>query len=469
MRWLLLILCCIIGFGPIFIFSRATMTSVNNYFTANRQKELMRQANVIADQVSGSDFFTNEDNLEYFSEYLLDTSIQGGYRIMITDRTGMVIMDSNNSEKGKVYAIQEVIEALNNKSVANVQNNGNIYTAVPIMDYTSSEIIGSVLIFSSAADITDTVEVIRGLFSFILLGILICVGIAIFFISKIFVKPLKELQGVINRLTDGHLDSRVKETKVFRNEITDIGSAFNEMADKLEKIDDSRQIFVSNVSHELKTPLSSIKVLADSISTADDLPKEMYIEFLQDITNEVDRMSNIITDLLNLVRLDQKELPLKFEATDLNKFMSDIVKRLTPLANAKDIDITYEGKNVMAEIDSVKLSLAISNLVENAIKYTDEGKVTVTLDSDHQNAFITVADTGIGIPESEQNKIFDRFYRVDKTRDRQTGGTGLGLSITHSTVLMHNGSIKVLSKENEGSTFLVRIPLKHPYVLENDK
>ena len=436
------------------------MSSVNNYFTANRQKELLRQANVISDQVSGSDYFLNSVNYDYFNEYISDTSIQGGYRIMITDQTGMVIIDSNNSEKGKVYAIHEVIESLNNKSVANVQPNGNIYTAVPIMDYTSSEIIGSVLIFSSAADITDTVEVIRGLFSVILVGIVICVGIVVFFLSKMFVKPLKELLNVINRFTDGDLESRVKEVKGFRNEASDIGSAFNEMADRLEQIDDTRQEFVSNVSHELKTPLSSIKVLADSMSTAEDLPKEMYVEFLQDITGEVDRMSNIITDLLNLVKLDQKEIPLEFEAVDLNKFMADIVKRLNPLAKAKSIDLKYEGREVIADIDSVKLSLAVSNLVENAIKYTDEGEVSVSLDSDHQNAFIKVSDTGIGIPEEEHKKIFDRFYRVDKTRDRKTGGTGLGLSITHATVLMHNGSIKVLSKEGEGSTFLVRIPLK---------
>ena len=112
-------------------------------------------------------------------------------------------------------------------------------------------------------------------------------------------------------------------------------------------------------------------------------------------------------------------------------------------------------------MNETKLSLAISNLIENGIKYNSEnGKVSVTVDADHQNAFITVSDTGIGIAEEELNKIFDRFYRVDKNRDRQTGGTGLGLAITRSAVLMHNGSIKVSSAENEGTTFVVRIPLK---------
>ncbi|MBQ8734073.1 MAG: ATP-binding protein, partial [Anaerotignum sp.] len=185
-------------------------------------------------------------------------------------------------------------------------------------------------------------------------------------------------------------------------------------------------------------------------------------EFLHDINSEVDRMTAIINDLLTLVKLDQKEIPLNFKEVDLNQMMAGIVKRLQPLADAKSVVLeTDYVKEIAADVDEMKLSLAISNLADNAIKYTPEGgKVKITLDADHQHAFITVADTGIGIPEDEVNRIFERFYRVDKTRDRETGGTGLGLSITHATIMMHKGSIKVNSKEEEGTTILVRIPLK---------
>ena len=234
------------------------------------------------------------------------------------------------------------------------------------------------------------------------------------------------------------------------------------MTEKLEQIDTSRQEFVSNVSHELKTPLSSIKVLSDSILLQEDIPSEMYIEFLQDINSEIDRMTEIVNNLLALVKLDFREAGLNITETDLNKMLDDILKRLTPLADQKNISVSKEYlKNVVVEADEMKFSLAISNLVENAIKYTNpDGSVKVILDCDHQNAFITVIDTGIGITEEEQPKIFNRFYRVDKTRDRETGGTGLGLSITHSTVILHKGSIKISSKEGEGSTFIVRIPIK---------
>ena len=235
------------------------------------------------------------------------------------------------------------------------------------------------------------------------------------------------------------------------------------MAERLEQVDTSRQNFVSNVSHELKTPLSSMKVLSESILLQKDVPKEMYIEFLEDITSEIDRMTEIINDLLTLVKLDQKEIPITFIETELNQLIIDITKRMKPLADSKEIELNYilMKEKILADIDKTKFVLAISNLVENAIKYTAEkGLITITIDSDYQNVFLSVSDTGIGIAEEEINKIFERFYRVDKTRNRETGGTGLGLSITHATILMHNGSIKVSSKEQKGTTFLVCIPLR---------
>ena len=204
--------------------------------------------------------------------------------------------------------------------------------------------------------------------------------------------------------------------------------------------------------------------MSDSIliQEPDSVPKEMYVEFLRDINSEVDRMTDIINDLLTLVRMNRQEVELKPVEINLTDMVGDIVKRLEPIAKAKNISIIYNRvKDVSAEIEETKLSLAVSNLIENGIKYnSEEGKVEVTVDADHQNAFITVSDNGIGIAEEEIGKIFDRFYRVDKNRDRETGGTGLGLSIVRSAVLMHNGSIKVSSKENEGTTFVIIIPLK---------
>ncbi len=461
LRWTLLATYIFIGFIPLLFFTSTTFRTMNKYYVEERKKELLSQANVISGHITVMNYLFDESKKELFDYDIQETSRQGGYRIIVVDSSGMVVNDSNKTETGKTILIPEIVEALDNKDVAKEQDGEIIYAAVTIVDSKSNQ-IGAVLISDSSSDIFDTIDDIQKQVAILLGGVVIISGIVMFFMSQIITEPLKNMLDVIKKMSEGHLEQRVVVNKRSHNEISDLAEACNNMADKLEQVESTRQTFVSNVSHELKTPLSSIKVLSESILLQEEVPKEMYVEFLQDINSEVDRMTEIINDLLTLVKLDQREIPIKYEMTDMVKLCGDIVKRLSPLAYAKNITIELiADKEVSAEVDSTKFTLAISNLVENGIKYTDNGgKVSLYVDCDHQNAFFKVVDTGIGIAEEELGKIFNRFYRVDKTRDRETGGTGLGLSITHSTVLMHNGSIKVTSKENEGTTFVVRIPLR---------
>ena len=225
--------------------------------------------------------------------------------------------------------------------------------------------------------------------------------------------------------------------------------------------DDSRQEVVSNVSHELKTPITSIKVLADSLNTQQDVPNELYKEFMHDIVEEIDRESQIINDLLSLVRMDKTAAGLNLAPQNINELVEHVLRRLKPIAEEKNIELVLESfRPVVAEIDEVKITQVVTNLVENGIKYNvANGWVRVSVNADHKFFYLTVADSGIGIPDNCRDKIFERFYRVDKARSRQTGGTGLGLAITKTVVLMHKGAIRVYSKEGEGSTFTVRIPL----------
>jgi signal transduction histidine kinase len=280
--------------------------------------------------------------------------------------------------------------------------------------------------------------------------------------SQALIVPLRHIMNVVKKTADGYLNDRIALKG--HDEYSQLAQAFDDMTEKLEQVDKTREEFVSNVSHELKTPLSSMKVLAESLLLLDKEPDgTMYREFLQDIKSEIDRMTYIINDLLTLVRIDQREQGINIQYTDLNKMVKDIIKRLKPLADQNLIELQLdEAKAVSVEADEMRVSLALSNIIENGIKYTPEGgMVKVTVDSENQNAVITVQDTGIGIMDEEQGKIFDRFYRVDKTRDRETGGTGLGLSISHTAVLSHNGSIRLTSKPGEGSVFVVRLPIYH--------
>jgi signal transduction histidine kinase len=232
------------------------------------------------------------------------------------------------------------------------------------------------------------------------------------------------------------------------------------MLHRLKTLDDSRQEFVSNVSHELKTPLTSMKVLADSLVGMDNVPIEMYQEFMQDIANEIDRENHIITNLLDLVKLDKKAA-MHVDVVNINEWIEGILKRLKPIADKKNVELILDSfRSVQAEIDDVKLALAITNLIENAIKYNvEDGWVKVSINADHKYFYIEVADSGMGIPAEDIDHIFERFYRVDKSHSTEIEGTGLGLAITRNAVRMHRGHIKVDSVKGEGTTFNVRIPL----------
>lgn len=242
-----------------------------------------------------------------------------------------------------------------------------------------------------------------------------------------------------------------------------IVEAFNQLLKRMRALDNSRQEFVENVSHELKTPMAAIKVLADSLLAQRDAPAELYREFLEDIASEIDRENQIITDLLALVKMDKKAQELNIASLDMNDLVELILKRLRPIARKKDVEVVFESmRPVVAEVDEVKMTLIMTNLVENAIKYNKEhGRVRVELDADHQYFTFLVSDTGLGIPEDALAHIFERFYRVDKSHSREIGGTGLGLAITKSSVLMHRGSITVSSIEGEGTSFTVKIPLTY--------
>jgi signal transduction histidine kinase len=330
----------------------------------------------------------------------------------------------------------------------------------PIMD-NNKDIKGIIVMSFSSKDIygiRDSLEQRAVLFAMTLAILIVVFAI---YISGKLTKPLTDVVNSIKRFSEGYLEEGFS-IKGY-NEIEKISDSFNHMISKMNKLESSRQEFVSNVSHELKTPITSIKVLADSLLMQEDAPVELYREFLTDITEEIERENKIITDLLSLVKLDKKAGDMNIVSININELLEQILKRLSPIAKRKNIELIYESfRPVLAEVDEVKLSLAISNLIENAIKYNvDEGWVRVSLNADHKYFFIKVADSGIGIPEDAQDFIFERFYRVDKARSRESGGTGLGLAITKNVIQMHRGAIRVYSKEGEGTTFNVRVPLNY--------
>ena len=332
---------------------------------------------------------------------------------------------------------------------------------MPIVNSNKQTTDGVVIMSFSTKNLHQMADAVKRQVYIILLILTILVLLGALLYSTLLARPLKQITSSINEISQG--DMSVKLNMHGFSEISSISDSFNQMIDVIRNQDTARQEFVSNVSHELKTPITSMKVLADSLLSQEGMPEEIYREFLGDITNEIERMTKIINDLLSMVKMDKNTSQVEVVNTSINDLLEQLLKRLRPIAAERNIELIYESyRPVMADIDETKMSIALNNLIENAIKYNyDDGWVRVTLNADHKFFYVTVQDSGVGIPEDVQDNVFERFYRVDKARSRDTGGTGLGLSLTRSAVLLHRGSIKLYSKEKEGTTFTVRIPLTY--------
>lgn len=467
LRWRLFILFSIVSYLPLTIFSTLLLGSMETYFIKKSEFEWLSKANGVAVQIKEANYLKDNSDYNLFMSLVKSRSNEKDLncRIVVVDKLGFVVADSSSTVLNKTIMNSQVFSALNKQDKAEKASGDPIMTAaVSVVDKDDkNKVLGAVILSANIGDIYTSLDKMKSQVYLLSLVASLFTGLLSFITSSFITKPLKALMKFVQRITTGQLEQKVKV--VGKDEIAELGNAFNHMAEQLQRVEQSRQEFVSNVSHELKTPLSSIKVLTESLIFEDNVPVEMYQEFFQDINSEVDRLNNIISDLLTLVRLDQREIPMNITSVDLNEMSQNILKRLIPLAKKKEIKLIYEShKDITAEIDEVKFTLALSNLIENAIKYTPNGgEVKVIIQSDVQDAFITVQDTGIGIAKQEQSKIFERFYRTDKTRNRETGGTGLGLAITYKTVVMHNGSIQVESEEGEGSTFIIQVPLRHAW------
>lgn len=463
MRVYLLVVFIVLGVVPLSFFSYVLLNTYEEKTISNRIDALKSQGNVLSNKLDKSvAYLTNGDDQEINADLKRIADIYSG-RIVIINNSLKIVKDTYNIENGKYLISDNVIQCLNGGTIAFVHDKAYQYLKLtyPITDNDTKEILGVIVMSYSTKDIQsirDSMEQ-RVLLFALILAVLIVV-FAVYF-SGILTRPLTKVVNSIDHITEGYMDEGVS-IKGY-NEIERISDSFNHMLGHMQKLENSRQEFVSNVSHELKTPITSIKVLADSLLMQENAPVELYREFLVDINDEIERENKIINDLLALVKLDKSSGDMHIAQVNINELLEQILKRLRPIAKKANVEMIFESfRPVIAEVDEVKLSLAITNLIENAIKYNvEDGWVRVSLNADHKYFFIKVADSGIGIPESAQDSIFERFYRVDKARSRETGGTGLGLAITKNVIQMHRGAIKVYSKEGEGTTFNVRIPLNY--------
>lgn len=451
----------LIGILPAMILSAVFLSAYTKQSLTRQGNDVNNQCQILASQLGSANYLDDPSNETLTGELMQLATLYDG-RILIIDRNFQIIVDTYALEEGRTMLAEEVIKCFKGESTSHYVSGRFIEMTVPILSSSEDKnIIGVILASASTDSLNVRRDNLKNLMEIWLVAGGLCVLVLAVILSSWLVKPLRYMNKFIGDLVEGALDGDLDIHDCTETE--NISNTFNSLLAKLRLMEESRQEFVSNVSHELKTPLASMKVLADSLLVQEDAPVELYQEFMQDIAEEIDRENTIISDLLTLVKTDRKVTDLNVTATDVNEFLEQILKRLRPIAEQANIEMVFESnRSVSAEIDTTRLSLAFSNLVENAIKYNREnGWVRVSLDADHKFFYVKVSDSGMGIPQDSLDYIFERFYRVDKSHSREIGGTGLGLAITKSAVVAHRGAIRVQSEMEQGTTFTVRIPLKY--------
>lgn len=475
LRFRIFAIVIIVSYVPTLIMRYGILQNYEERAVSLRISEVENQAMILANHLGANNYLQDTSSETINAELVQLSNLYDG-RVLVIDQNFNVVRDTYGISEGKTIISEEVIRCFKGNNVSNYDGNNRFIEMTTPITVTvnngekgggisegkeNNRIVGIMLISVSTDNITTNIAVLDGKASILQFLMMILVVALSWITSRILVKPFEQVTAAIRAVKDGFEAEAIDVSDYLETE--HIITAFNELLNRMRALDESRQEFVSNVSHELKTPITSMKVLADSLNAQEDVPVELYKEFMTDIADEIDRENKIINDLLSLVKMDKTAADLNIETVNINELIELILKRLRPIAGQKDIDVIYESnRDVTAEVDEVKLTLAISNLVENAIKYNEEhGYVKVTLDADHRFFTVVVEDNGMGIPEESKEHIFERFYRVDKSHSRKIGGTGLGLSITRSAILMHRGAIRVESEEGKGTTFLVKIPLTY--------
>lgn len=428
-----------------------------NLVFSSKESSLSGQATVISSTLSALESMTQESVAQVME--LLDVTALS--RVIVTDSSAQILYDTSptNASVGSYALFSEVSRALGGKVVFYSRFTGDAFVSRAAMPIGSrGKIIGAVYVYEYDAEAAALVTGLQSNLRSVSITISCVALVIVLFSTGALTKRLTNLVRAIRTVRDGEYGYRVDLPG--NDEISELGDEFNNLTSRLQSTEELRRRFVSDASHELKTPLASIRLLADSIVQNENMKPETMREFANDIGDEAERLQRISEKLLSLTRLDSETEVVK-EPVDIKQVAEKTLHLLMPLANECGVNIEYglnDGCVILGNGDNVYQ--IIFNLIENAIKYNIEnGEVRLLLYRDGAKVMLIVDDTGIGIPDEDKPNVFSRFYRVDKARSRASGGSGLGLSIVRDAVMIHGGSIEVQSRQPRGTRFLVEFPL----------
>ena len=454
------------------------ITSENLTFRS-KQSSLQGSVSVMVTALSGLEELS-EENVAGAMTLVEETGIS---RVLVTDASGRVLYDTRETDGaiGRYAFYTELVQALRGEDVFYTEFSDKAFksrAASPVIYH--SQTIGAVYAYEYDTEQAELLlSLQRNLLTISAVVLVFAGGISVL-LSRVLTRRFGVLTDAIRKMREGSYSHRAEVGG--HDEISELAAEFNDMADRLQTTEDARRRFVSDASHELKTPLAGIRLLSDSILQTENMDAQTVREFVGDIEQESERLARITENLLRLTRLDSGIIepaqsvavePVIVRLTrldsgmlpeaqrvDLSSVMARVVRMLRLVAEEKQVDLSYEirreGQTLASEDEIHEI---IYNLTENAIKYNRPGGfVKLLLAGDEKDCLLTVSDNGIGIPEGDMPRIFDRFYRVDKMRSRAAGGTGLGLSIAADTARRRGGSIEVRAREGGGTVFTVRLP-----------
>ncbi|NLV49092.1 MAG: HAMP domain-containing histidine kinase [Clostridiales bacterium] len=422
----------------------------------SKYASMLNQASVFASSLSSLAELESDEVKQVMG--LLDD--MGLSRIIIVNSSGRIIYDTADMENnpGKYVMFSEITRALSGKNVFYSSYSDSVLrsrAAIPVV-YKGTT-IGAVYIYEYD---TDQAGLIAGLHenllkvSYIMLIAALFLGVGF---STVLTSRIRSILRAVRSVGDGSYNYKI--TVKGRDELSELTEEFNNLISRLKKVEEIRQRFVSDASHELKTPLAAIRLLTDSIVQNEDMDKATVREFIYDIGAEAERLARITEKLLDLSRLTN-EAASNSVPMEVKRVAEQALKMLRTLALKKNVTIEsrFSGKCVIrANPDDIHQ--VVFNLIENAIKYNiDGGSVTVLLFKRDGRVYLIVNDTGIGIPREDMPNIFDRFYRVDKARSSDIGGSGLGLAIVKDMVYKHGGTVTATARDCGGTSFEVSFP-----------
>jgi len=445
------------------LFCIIVLDNYENIRIRNEEIRLFQTANIVADTYN-----RNREDIVLINTMVKSYGKQSNSRILVLDFEKEVIVDSFNIYVGDTLDNKEIRSSLQGNTMSGVytlEGKNVLQLSVPIISSTGNEkrIDGAVLI-SSLLD--EAFSDVRNLQNTLLKVSILSLTIALFFTlvaANSLTKPIRSLNHAVKQLSLGHLGYRVR--KQGSGEIGMLIDSFNEMSGKLRQIESNRKSFINSISHELKTPLTAIRALIDSL-TIGESSIQTYKEYLEDIKQETIRMGQLVDYLLNSIKLEDISLDITVE--DLEDIMEDAVKLIRPYAEKNNVSILFrKTESLIIKCDRNKIKEAILNILDNAVKYRDPGKkenfISISIKRDKSEARLIIEDNGIGIKKDDLSNIFNRGFRVLDSGIRQTSkieGYGIGLSIVKSIIDKHNWEIIVESIYGEGSRFIIRVPLR---------